>query len=247
MQDLLSSVWMYLTKVTFFLSFFLQKLLIISYGLTEVFMLIIQKIWSSSHCCLLLCCPVMSNSVMPWTAACQASLSLIISQSLPKFMSIALVMPPSHFILWCPLLLLPSVFSSSRDFSNESAVLIRWSKYWSFSINISPSNKYSGLMSLRIDWFDLLAVQGTFRSLLQHHISKASILWRSAFFMVQLSQLYVTTGKTIALTIQTFVGRVSLHFDTEMYWKFCLVLSLLSFQEVIIFWFHGCSHHLQWF
>ena len=102
----------------------------------------------------------------------------------PKYMSIASVMPSSHLILWCPLLLLPSVFPSIRDFSNESAVRIRWPKYWSFSINISPSNKYSGLISLRIDWFDLLAVQGTLMSLLQHHNSKASILWHSAFFMV---------------------------------------------------------------
>ena len=133
---------------------------------------------------------------IPWTAACQASLSFTIPRSLPKFMSIALVMPPSHLILWCPLLLLPSVFPSIRDFSNESAVRIRWPKYWSFSINISPSNKYSGLISLRIDWFDHLAVQGTLMSLLQHHNSKASILWCSAFFMVQVSQQYVTTGKT---------------------------------------------------
>ena len=131
----------------------------------------------------------------PWTAACQASLSLTISQSLPKFMSIALVMLPRHLILWHPLLL-PSIFPSIRDFSNESVVQIRWPKYWNFSINISPSNKYSGLISLRIDWLDLLAVPGTLRSLLQHHNSKASILWCSAFFMVQISQQYMTTGKT---------------------------------------------------
>ena len=114
-----------------------------------------------------------------WTAARQASLSLIISRSLPKFMSIASVMPSSHLILWCPLLLLPSIFPSIRDFSNKSAVHIRWPKYWSFSFSISPSNKYSGMNSLTIDWFDLLAVQGTFRSLLHHCSSKASILWCS--------------------------------------------------------------------
>ena len=122
-----------------------------------------------------------------WTAAHQASLSLTISRSLPKFMSIALVMPSSHLILWCPLLLLPSIFPSIRDFSNESAVYCRWPKYWSFSFSISSSNEYSGLISLKTDWFDLLAIQGALRSLLQHHSSKASILQCSVFFMVQLS------------------------------------------------------------
>ena len=144
--------------------------------------------------------------VTPWTAARQASLSLTIFQSLPKFMFIASVMPSSHLILWHPLLLLPSIFSSIRDFSNESAVLIRWPKYWSFNFSISPSSKYSGLISLKIDWFDFLAVQGTLRSLLQHHSLNALILRHSTFFMVQLSQLYMTTGKTIALTMWTFVG-----------------------------------------
>ena len=143
--------------------------------------------------------------VTPWTAARQASLSLTISQSLLKFMSIASVMPSNHLILWCPLLL-PSIFPSMRDFSNESAVLIRWPKYWSFNFSISPSSKYSGLISLKIDWFDFLAVQGTLRSLLQHHSLNALILRHSTFFMVQLSQLYMTTGKTIALTMWTFVG-----------------------------------------
>ena len=143
----------------------------------------------------------------PWTAAHQASLSTI-SQNLPKIMFIVLVMLFSHLSLWLPLLLLPSNFPSIRDFCNESSLLIRWSKYWSFSI--SPSSEYSGLISLKIDWFDLLAIQGTFRSLLQHQSWKASILWHSAFFMVQFSQLYVTTGKTIALTILTF-GSSALH------------------------------------
>ena len=117
-------------------------------------------------------------------------------------------MPSSHLILCCPLLLLPSIFPSIRVFSNESVLHIRWPKYWSFSFNISPSNEHSGLISFRMDWLDLLAVQGTLKSLLQNHNSKASILWRSAFFIVQLSHPYMTTGKTIALTRQTFVGKV---------------------------------------
>ena len=135
----------------------------------------------------------------PWTAACQASLSFTVSQSLPKLMSIESVMPSNHLIL-CRLLLLPSIFPSIRGFSSESALHIRWPKYSSFSFSISPSNEYSGLISFKIDWFDLLVVQGTLKSLLQHHSSKASILWCSAFFMVQLSHPYMTTGKTIALT-----------------------------------------------
>ena len=143
----------------------------------------------------------------PWTAARQVSVSLTISQRLPKFMCIAPVMPSSHLILWCLLLLLSSILPSIREFSSESAVHIQWPKYWSFSFSISPSNEYSGLISLKIDWFDL-AVQGTLRSLLQNQSLKASILQHSAFFMVQLSQPYMTTGMTIALTIRTFVGRV---------------------------------------
>ena len=117
-------------------------------------------------------------------------------------------MPSNHLILCQPLLLLPSIFPSIRVFSNESVLHIRWPKYWSFSFNISPSNEYSGLNSLRTDWFDLLAVQGTLKSLLQHHSSKSSVIWCSAFFIVQLSYPYMTTGKTIALTRQTFVGKV---------------------------------------
>ena len=153
--------------------------------------------------------------VTPWTAACQASLALIISRSLPKFMSLTLVMLSRHLILWHPLLLLPSIFPSITDFFSESSVHIRWPKYWSFIFSIRPASEYSRLISLKIDWFDLLAVQRTFRSLLQHHSLKTSILWCSAFFTFQLSQLYVTTGKTIALTIWTFVGRVlSLLFNT---------------------------------
>ena len=152
------------------------------------------------HTLLLFSHPVVSDSLSTWTAAHQSFLSLAISWHLPKFMSIALVMPSSHLILWCPLLLC-SIFPRIRNFSNESAVRIGGPKYWSFSFNISLSNKYSGLISLKIDWFDLLAVQGTFRSLLQHHSSKASILWHSAFFMVQLSQPYMTIRKTKFMTL----------------------------------------------
>ena len=144
----------------------------------------------------------------PWTAAHQASLSFTIFWSLLKLMSIELVMPPNHLILCRLLLLLPSIFPSIRIFSSESVLCIRWPKYWSFSFNISPSNEWSGLISFRIDWLDLLAVQGTLKSLLQHHSSKASILRHSAFFTVQLLYPYMTTGKTIALTRQTFVGKV---------------------------------------
>ena len=145
----------------------------------------------------------------PWTAAYQVSLSFTISWSLLKLMSFELMMPSNHLILCHPLLLLPSIFPSIRVFSNESALCIRWPKYWSFSFSISPSNEYLGLISFRTDWFDLLAVQGTLKSFLQHHISKASVLWCSAFFLVQLSHPYMTTGKTIALTIRTFVWNCS--------------------------------------
>ena len=141
--------------------------------------------------------------VTPWTAARQASLSITSLWSLLKLMSVELMMPSNHLIL-CHLLLLPSVFPSVRVFSDELAVHIRWPKYWSFSI--SPSNEYSGLIAFRVDWLDLLALQGTVKSLLQHHSSKGSILRRSAFFMVQLSRPYVTTGKTIALTMWTFAA-----------------------------------------
>jgi len=132
----------------------------------------------------------------------------------PKPISIELVMPSNHLILCCPLLLLPSIFPSIRVFSNESALPIRWSKYWSFSFNISPSNEHPGLISFRMDWLDLLAVQGTLKSLLQYHSSKASILQHSALFIIQISRAYMTTGKTIALTIKTFLGKaVSLLFN----------------------------------
>ena len=144
---------------------------------------------------------VMPNSATPWTAIRQASLSITSSQSLLKLMSIMSVMPSNHLILCHPLLLLPSIFPSIRVFSNESVLCNRWPKYWNFSFSISPSNKYAGLISFRMDCLDFLAVQGTLKSLLQHHSLKASILWHSAFFMVQLSHPYVTTGKTIALAI----------------------------------------------
>ena len=144
----------------------------------------------------------------PRTAACQASLSITNSRSLLKFMSIESVMPSNHLILCRPLLLLPSVFPSIRVFSTESVLRIRWPKNWSFSFNISPSNEHPGLISFRMDWLDVLAVQETLKSLLQHHSLKASILRCSAFFIVQLSHPYMTTGKTIALTRRTFVGKV---------------------------------------
>ena len=142
-------------------------------------------------------------------AARQASLSITISRSLLRFMSIE-SMPSNHLILCHPLLLPPSIFPSIRVFSKVSVLCVRWPKYWSFSFSVSPSNEYSGLISFRMDWLDLLAVQGTLKSLLQHHSSKASVLRRSAFFIVQLSHPYVTTGKTIALTRQTFVDKVML-------------------------------------
>ena len=145
---------------------------------------------------------------MPWTAGRQASLFITNSRSLLKLKSIKSLMPSNHLILCHPLLLLPSIPPSIRVFSNESVLHIGWPKYWSFSFNISPSNEYSGLISFRMDWLDLLAVQGILKSLLQHHSSRASILRRSAFFIVQLSHPYVTTGKTIALTRQTFVSKV---------------------------------------
>ena len=183
-------------------------------------------------CC---CCSITKSCptpLNPWIASYQAPLSLTITLSFPKFMSIISVMPSSHLILWWPLLLLPSIFPSIRDFSNESPVCIRWPKYWNFSFSISPSKEYLGLISIKIDWFHLLAVQGTLRSLPQHS-SKALILQCYAFFVVQLSQPYVTTGKTIALTIWPLSADWCLCFPTH-----CLGLSWLSCQKASI-WFHG--------
>ena len=150
----------------------------------------------------------MSNSLPPQEPQHQASLSITNYRSPPKPKSTKSVMPFNHIIFCCPLLLLPSIFPSISVFSNESALHIRWPKYWSFSFNISPSNEHPGLISFRMNWLDLLAVQGTLNSLLQHHSSKTSILRCSAFFIVQLSHPYMTTGKTIALTRWTFVGKV---------------------------------------
>ena len=161
--------------------------------------------------------PVVSDLTISWTAARQASLFLTISWSLPKFMSIALVMPFSHLFLWCPLLFLPSIFPSIRVFSSESDLHIRRPKYWSFSFNISPSNEHPGLISFRIDWSDLLVVQGTLRSLLQHYNTKASILQCSAFFIVQLSHLYMTTGKTTDLPLLDFSHK-SAHIKCVLFW-----------------------------
>ena len=174
--------------------------------------------------------------VTPWTKACQASLSITNSRSLLKLMPIEWVMPSNHLILCHPLLLLPSIFPSSRVFSNESVLCIRWPKYWSFSFTISPLNEYSGLISFRTDWLDLLAVWGTLKSFLQCRSSKASILQHSASFIIQLSHPYVTTGKTIALTRQNFVDKgMDLPFNmlsrlviTFVPRSKCLLISLLQ-------------------
>ena len=176
--------------------------------------------------------------VTPWTAKRQTSLSITNSQSLLQLMSIELVKPSNHLILCCPLLPLPSIFPSIRVFPTESVLCLRWPKYWSFSFSISPSNVYSGLISFRTDWFDILAVQGTLKSLLNS--SKASILWHSAFFIVQHSHPYMTTGKTIVLTRQTFGGKViSLLFNMLSR----LVITFLPRSKRLLV--HGCSYHLQ--
>ena len=181
--------------------------------------------------------------VAPWTATRQASLSFSISWSLLRLMSIESVMPSNHLILCCPLLLLPTIFPSIRVFFSESALHIRWPKYWSFSFSISPSSDYSGFISFRMDWVDLLAVQGTLKSLLQHHSVKASILQCLAFFMVQLSHLYTTTGKTIALTTQTFVSRVmSLLFSTL---PRCVIAFLTKSRRLLTSWSRSPPGHLD--
>ena len=174
--------------------------------------------------------------VTPWTAAPQAYLSTTNSQNLLKLMSIESVMPSNHLILCCPLLLSPSIFPSIRAFSNESVLHIKWPKYWNYSFNISPSNEHSGLISFRMDWLELLAVQGTLQILLQHHSSKASILWFSAFFIVQLSHLYMTIRKTIALNRRTFVGKViSLLFNmlSRLVITFLPILELIYVKNLI--------------
>jgi len=181
----------------------------------------------------------MSDSAIPWTTACQASLSFTISQSLLKLMGVEPVVLSNHLIFCRPLLLLPSIFPITRVFSSALALHIRWPKYWSFSFSINPSNEYSGLIPFRMDWFAVLTVQRTLKSLLQHHSSKASVLRCSAFFMVQLSHPCMTTGKTTALTIQTFVGKVtSLLFNTLS--RF--VIAFLPSSSHLISWQH---HHLQ--
>ena len=170
-------------------------------------------------------CPTLCD---PMNRSTQASLSITSSQSSLKLMSIELVMPSSHLILCHPLLLLPPIPPSIRVFSNESTLLMRWPKYWSFSLSISPSNEQPGLISFRMDWLDLLVVQGTLKSLLQHHSSKTSTLWHSAFLTVQLSHPYMTTGKTIALTRRAFVGKVM-----------SLLFNMLS--RLVITFFQGVS------
>ena len=184
----------------------------------------------------------MSNSATLWTAACQASLSITNSRSPPKPMSIESVMPSNRLILCHPPLLLPSIFPRLRVFSSESALHIRWPKYWSCSFNIIPSNEHPGLISFRMDWLDLLAVQGTLKSLLQHHSSKASILQHSALFTVKLSHPYITTGKTITLARRTYVGKVmSLVFNmlfrlviTFLPRSKCLLISWLQSPSAVI-------------
>ena len=187
-------------------------------------------------------CSVVSDSATPWTATWQASLSITNSWSLLKLMSIVSVIQSNHLILCHPLLLLPSIFPNIRVFSNESALHIRWQKYWSYSFNISPSNEHPGLISFRMVWLDLLAVQGIFKSLLLHYSSKASILQRSAFFIVQLSHPYLTTGKTIAFTRWTFAGKVmSLLFNRLSR----LVITLIPrSQHLLISWLQ--SPHSLW-
>ena len=175
----------------------------------------------------------------PRTAAHQASLSFTISWSLLKLMSIELVMPFNHVVLCCPFLLLPSIFLSIRDFLNELAPCIRWPMYWSFSFSICPYSEYSGLISFRIDWLDLLVVQGFLKSVLQYHSSKASILWHSAFFIIQFSQPYMLTEKTKALTRWTFVGKImSLLFN--MLSRFAIVFLPRS-KHLLISWLHSWS------
>ena len=169
--------------------------------------------------------------MIPWTAACQASLSITNSQSLLKLMSIKSVMPSNHLILCRPLLFLPSIFPSIRVFSNESALHIRWPMYWSFSFSISPFNEYSGMISFRMDWLDLLAVQRTVKSLLQHHSSIESILWHLAFFLVQLSHPYMTPGKIIALSRWTFVDKV-------------MSLLFIMLSRLVITFLPRSKHHL---
>ena len=185
---------------------------------------------------------VVSNSAIPWTEAGQASISITNSQSLLKLKSIRSVMPFNYLIVYHPLLLLPSIFPSIRVFSSESALRIRWPKYWSFSFSITPSIEYSGPMPFRMDWLYLLAVQGTLKRLVQHHSSKASILCCSAFFIVQLSHPDMTTGKTIALTRWTFVGKViSLLFNMLSR----LVIAFLPRSKGLLI--SRLQSHLQWF
>ena len=185
---------------------------------------------------------VVSDSLWPMDCSVPGFPTITNTWSLLKLMSMEVVMPSNYLILCCPLLLLPLIFSSIRVFSNESVLHIRWPKYWSFSLIISPSNEYAGLISFRMGWLDLLAVQGTLKSLLHHHSSKASILLHSAFFIVRLSHPYMTTGKTTALTRQTFIDKVtSLLFNVLSR----LVIAFLPRSKCLNFM--AANHHLQWF
>ena len=199
LTDGLWASWIYGLLSDINLEIFSFLLLEIFLMILSLFLLLLRSVQSLSRVCLF---------AIPWTAVCQASLSITNSRILLKLMSIELVMPSNHLILCHPLLLLPSIFPSIRVFSNKSILCIRWPKYWSFIFSISPSNEYSGLISFRMDWLNPFVVQRTLKSLLQHHSSKAPILRPSAFFIVQLSHPYMTTEKTIALTRWTFVGKV---------------------------------------
>ena len=206
-----------------------------------VFELVHLDFLGRKSCC---CCPVAKSYLTLQPPGLQHArrsfLPFTISLSLLKLISFESMMPYNHLILCHPLLLLPSIFPSISVFLNESVLHIKWPKYWSFSFNISTSNEYSGLISFRMDWLDLVAIQGILKSLLQHHSSKASILRRSAFFIVQLSHPYMTTGKTTALTRQTFVGKVmSLVFNMLS----MLVITFLPRNKCLLT--NGCSHHLQ--
>ena len=197
------------------------------------------------YCAALIYIPTTNNIssgqrfLTPWTTVHQASLSITNSWSLPKLMSIESVMPSNHLILCPPLLFLPSIFPSIRVFSNESVLRIRWPKYWSFGFNIGPANEHPGLVSFKMDWLDLLTVQGMLKSLLRHHSSKASILQCSAFFIVHLSHPYMTTGKTIALTRRTFVGKVMSLLFNMLTWL--VITFLLRCKQLLISWLQSPS------
>ena len=243
---LLQSILLWFTAIAFFF-FQIEGLKVCTPVSSKSIVLFLQHLLTFCHILVVVAVQLLSCVqffATPWTAARQASLSFTISQSLLKLMSIESMMPSSHLILCCPLLFLPSIFPSIKVVSSELSLCIRHPKYWSFSFSISPSNDYSELISFRLDWLDLFAVQGTLKSLLQHHSSKASLLRHSSFFIVQLSHPYLTTGKTVSLTRQTFVGKeMSLLFN--MMSRFiiafftprskCFLISWMQSQFTVIF------------